>query len=44
MKVFISHISEEKELAFVLKEWIETTFLGQLSVFVSSEAKSERQA
>jgi len=40
MKVFISHISEEKELAIVLKEWIETTFLGQLSVFVSSDPQS----
>ena len=40
MKVFISHISEEKELAIVFKEWIETTFLGQLSVFVSSDPAS----
>jgi len=40
MKVFISHISEEKDLAIVFKEWIETTFLGQLSVFVSSDTQS----
>ena len=40
MKVFISHISEEKNLAIVFKEWIESTFLGQLSVFVSSDPQS----
>jgi len=40
MIVFISHISEEKELAIVFKEWIETTFLGKLSVFVSGDPKS----
>lgn len=40
MKIFISHISEEKNLAIVFKEWIETTFLGQLSVFVSSDPES----
>ncbi len=40
MKVFISHISEEKDLAIVFKEWIESTFLGQLSVFVSSDPQS----
>ena len=35
MKVFISHIAEEAELASVLKDWIESTFLGQVDVFVS---------
>jgi len=40
MKIFISHISEEKNLAIIFKEWIETTFLGQLSVFVSSDPES----
>ena len=40
MKVFISYISEEKDLAIVFKEWIETTFLGQISVFVSSDPQS----
>ena len=35
-KVFISHLDEEVELATVLKNWIETAFLGQVEVFVSS--------
>ena len=35
MKVFISHITEESALADVLKNWIESTFLGQVDVFVS---------
>ena len=34
MKVFISHIAEEAALASVLKDWIESTFLGQVDVFV----------
>lgn len=38
MIAFISHISEEKNLALVFKKWIESTFLGQISVFVSSES------
>lgn len=37
MQVFISHVSEEAGLALVLKDWIESTFLGQISVFVSSD-------
>ena len=40
MKVFISHISEEKNLALVFKDWIESTFLGKISVFVSSDPQS----
>lgn len=36
MRIFISHIKEEENLAFVFKEWIESTFLNQISVFVSS--------
>lgn len=36
MKLFISHISEESNLALVLKEWIESSFAGQCDVFVSS--------
>lgn len=40
MKVFISHIHEEAILAQVLKEWIESTFIGQLEVFVSSDIKN----
>ena len=35
MNVFISHITEEASLASVLKEWVESTFLGQVDVFVS---------
>jgi hypothetical protein len=36
MKAFLSHISEEGAIARVLKDWIESTFLGQCEVFVSS--------
>lgn len=39
MGIFISHINEEAEIASVLKEWIENTFLGQWTVFVSSDSK-----
>lgn len=35
--IFISHIHEEASLARVLKGWIESTFLGQCDVFVSSD-------
>lgn len=35
--IFISHIHEEASIALVLKEWIESTFLGQRDVFVSSD-------
>jgi len=38
MGVFISHISEEASIALTLKEWIESTFLGQWEVFVSSDS------
>lgn len=37
MKLFISHISEEANLALVLKDWIESSFAGQCEVFVSSD-------
>lgn len=37
MRVFISHISEEAALATVLKDWIESSFVGQCNVFVSSD-------
>ncbi len=37
MKIFISHISEEKPLALVMKDWLESSFLGQIEVFVSSD-------
>jgi hypothetical protein len=39
MKVFLSHIHEESKLAQVVKEWIESTFTGQIQVFVSSDIK-----
>jgi hypothetical protein len=39
MKVFISHINEEAPLAHVLKEWVESSFLGQAEVFVSSDIR-----
>lgn len=35
-QVFISHVDEEAPLASVLKHWIESAFLGQVEVFVSS--------
>ena len=35
MHVFISHVDEEVSLATLLKEWIESAFLGQVQVFVS---------
>lgn len=38
--VFISHISEESEIAQDLKELIEESFLGMIEVFVSSDGDS----
>ena len=38
--VFISHITEEKEIALKFKELIESSFLGMLEVFVSSDASN----
>ncbi len=38
--VFISHITEEKEIAIAFKELIESSFLGMLDVFVSSDEDS----
>jgi hypothetical protein len=40
MKVFLSHISEEAPLGSVLKQWIQTTFLGQIDVFLSNDSAS----
>ncbi|EGQ9207143.1 toll/interleukin-1 receptor domain-containing protein [Vibrio cholerae] len=40
MDVFISHITEESDVAKVLKDWIESTYLGKFEVFVSSDADS----
>lgn len=38
--LFISHISEEKETASLLKEFFENAFLDAIEVFVSSNEKS----
>ncbi len=38
--VFISHISEEREIAQALKAVVEASFLGMIEVFVSSDANS----
>ncbi|HBF7547489.1 TPA: toll/interleukin-1 receptor domain-containing protein [Clostridioides difficile] len=38
--VFISHITEESELAIEIKEIIKTAFLGMIDVFVSSDGES----
>ena len=39
MNIFISHISEETAIARVLKDWIESTFLGRCQVFASSDTE-----
>jgi hypothetical protein len=38
--IFISHISEERDLATILKTQLEDDFLGLLEVFVSSDLQS----
>lgn len=38
--VFISHISEEQEIAQALKKLVEASFLGLIEVFVSSDPNS----
>ncbi len=38
--IFISHITEEKEIASALKSLVESTFLGMIQVFVSSDPMS----
>lgn len=38
--VFISHITEEKELAIYFKQLLEESFLGMIDVFVSSDENS----
>jgi len=38
--IFISHISEEKELATILKKHLENDFLELIEVFVSSDTES----
>ncbi len=40
MKVFISHIAEEIDLAVLLKEQIADDFLGKVECFVSSDTES----
>lgn len=35
-KVFVSHVSEDSELASVIKKWVEASFLRLFEVFVSS--------
>lgn len=40
--VFISHITEEKEVALAFKDLIESSFLGMIEVFVSSDEDSIR--
>src|SRR5215831_18224791 len=40
MKVFISHIKEEKELAALLKGRIDEDFLGKVECFVSTDTES----
>ena len=37
MHIFISHISEETSIAEILKDWIESTYLGQCEVFLSCD-------
>ena len=41
--VFISHITEEKEIAQELKKLVESSFLGMIEVFVSSDGASIRR-
>jgi len=41
-KLFLSHVAEESELAGLLKDWIESTFAGQCTVFVSSSGDDLR--
>jgi len=40
MKVFLSHISEEAPLGAALKQWLQSTFLGQIDVFLSTDPAS----
>lgn len=38
--IFISHITQEKELAKIIKDELERAFLGLLEIFVSSDGES----
>ena len=42
LKVFISHISEEALFALLLKDFIESTFMGQCEVSLSSNAGDDK--
>ncbi|NTW48121.1 MAG: toll/interleukin-1 receptor domain-containing protein [Chlorobiales bacterium] len=37
--IFISHVTEDAEIALALKEWLETKFAGSIEIFVSSDKK-----
>ena len=39
-KIFISHIVDEKEVAFVLKKILAEAFMGAVEIFVSSDGES----
>src|SRR5688572_27223207 len=39
-KIFISHISNEKEIAAAVKSQLDDDFLGLLDIFVSSDLES----
>ncbi len=36
-RIFMSHIHQEAQVAKLLRGWLETTFLGQVAVFTSSD-------
>ncbi len=38
--IFISHIHENKELALIIKELVDTIFENVLNIFVSSDSES----
>ena len=39
MKIFLSHIHEERRIAAVIKDWLESTTSGQCEVWASSDVK-----
>jgi hypothetical protein len=38
--IFISHITEESEIALLFKEEVDRVFLGMANIFVSSDDRS----
>ncbi len=38
MRLFLSHIHEESQLALCIKQWVETTFTERIEVFCSSDS------